>query len=71
MSYDLHTEQLQDKNYNYWSYSMKRYMESLGYAYLINNFDPDINHFPALKQRSRDLYVQVRSEKLCNLPKLE
>jgi hypothetical protein len=53
-----------------WSSSVKKQLDSLGYSYLWNSLNLDMNYLPMLKQRLRDQYVQTWNDTIMNQSKL-
>jgi hypothetical protein len=50
---------------------VKKLLNNLGYGYLSNETNFDINYLPVLKQRLLDQYVQEWSETIANHQKLK
>jgi tetratricopeptide (TPR) repeat protein len=66
----FYTEQLNSSNNSNWAHTMKNFIDKLGFSYLCENFDIEMNYFPSLKQRIRDQFVQKWSETIRDMPKL-
>lgn len=58
---------------NSWALSVKNLLNDLGFAFLYDpvNFDVNTDYFPMLKQRLRDQYLQEWSDTVDNQPKLD
>ena len=54
-----------------WANKIKSILNNLGYSYIFNNFDSNIDYLPSLKQRLRDQFVQNWRETTMNMSKLD
>jgi hypothetical protein len=66
----IYNEQILSGNSNNWAGAMKNYIDRLGFSHLLENFDPNFNYFPTLKQRIRDQFLQKWSETINSMQKL-
>ena len=56
---------------NLWVNTIKSVLDNLGYSYIFDNFDFNIDYLPSLKQLLRDQFVQNWRETITNMSKLD
>ena len=54
-----------------WVKHAKSILDDLGFSYLWNNFDTNINYYPEIKQRLRDQFIQRWGENIKAMQKLD
>ena len=56
---------------SFWVKHLKSLFDNLGFSYIWDNFDRNINYFPLIKLRLRDQFIQKWSETIHTMPKLD
>ena len=56
---------------SFWVKHLKSLFDNLGFSYIWDNFDRNINYFPLIKLRLRDQFIQNWSETIHTMPKLD
>jgi hypothetical protein len=54
-----------------WAHEVKCILDELGYSYLWNNTNPNINYFPQIQKRLRDQYQQTWYASINEMSKLD